>query len=434
MSEPTSENHQYLKKQEKIQTTLRVDAGLFHRFEQARRLRGNENMTEVLTHAIRQYVEEPPRSETVANSVESLAAILADEVARHLRGNKAWAEAVIQAARLKPELGSFGERMTHYLDEKEFLLSSQFLPWLLDRIDWHLEHGMHVTLVVDSGTTLYHILKSLPARLAEHVGTGGESKWRNLQVITNNLNGIEAFMRASSISPLDKDTQKLISDVVPCFLLPGEILPVYEAVTGPHTNHGLRKARKLAPKPSVFIGILTGNWVLMNDSSIPKPLARGKGHRQFKEEIMARCDEVYVAAPLGKMIIDKSPDRLNSILKYTASTENTAQGAYKEVGYDQDDASKKIKLVSTLRRGNQLLSNHSTRLATLLRVREAGTVEVDPTAEISKVPHLLYLFDQNAQKSLEEQFLIEFPHSNTRLSDEFTALYWVARPLAILPS
>lgn len=428
MTDQATENTQTKPRRGIKQTTLRVDAELFHRFEQVRHARGND-MTEVLTAAIRRYVEEPPRSETPApRTVDSLAAILADEVSRHLRSNRAWAEAVVQSAtHLAPALGSVDERMTHYLEEKE-CLSSQFLPWLLRRIECYLGQGKHVTLVVDSGTTLYHILKSLPARLTDLVRTGGEAHWKNLQVVTNNLSGVEAFMRASALGPLEKDARKLISDVVPCFSLPGEILPVYEAVTGPHTNHGLRKAHKLAPKDSVFIGLLTGNWVLMNDSGVPTPLARGKGHRQFKEELLAQCDEAYVLAPLGKMIIDKSPDKLNEILKYTASTENPSQGVYEEVRWYSKKASAKTKLVSTLRRGSQLLSNHSIRLAHLLGVRETGTMEVDVKTEISKVPHFLYMFDQHAQQLAEQQFLIEFPHKNTRESEGFAALFWVTRP------
>ena len=265
---------------------------------------------------------------------------------------------------------------------------------------------------------------------------GDIEEWKKLRIITNNLSGIEAFMTGCALHPIVGG--KLVSDIVSCHVLPGKILPVYEAVTGLGTNQALSKYRQDADvefgNDHVMLGLLTGNWVRLTEEQfaaagkrippVPVPWARGAGHLEFKQTLIRECHEVYGITSLGKLLIGRSVDDLNDILKYT--------DRYQDV-CDEDFMANEVtkgkvlsmKLVSTLRSDGQLLSNHSLLLQAALRSRfvtEHSAVQAQQ--EFADLPHFLYTFDWHSQKTRDEQKAIEFPHENTRTA-EFAKLFSV---------
>src|SRR5205807_1938103 len=137
----------------------------------------------------------------------------------------------------------------------------------------------------------------MPMTLKKTIDTNldGIEDWKKLRVVTNNLSGIEAFMTECALHPLSSG--RLVSDIVSCYVLPGKILPVYEAVTGSDTNAALRKYRADADdefgKDHVVLGLITGNWLRLTEEEFtadgkrippaPVPLARGSGHTEFKQ-------------------------------------------------------------------------------------------------------------------------------------------------------
>jgi hypothetical protein len=154
---------------------------------------------------------------------------------------------------------------------------------------------------------MYWFLRYLPMTLKKAIDANpsGMDVWKRLRIVTNNLSGIEVFMTECALHTLKSGT--LVSDIVSCYVLPGKILPVYEAVTGPDSNAALRKYREDADREfgddHAVLGLLTGNWLRLTEEqfssdgkripSVPVPLARGAGHTEFKQTLIQTCHEVY---------------------------------------------------------------------------------------------------------------------------------------------
>lgn len=116
-------------------------------------------------------------------------------------------------------------------------------------------------------------------------------------------------MESGRINPSNRYSDLAIK----CHLLPGVPLPIYSTVTGLETNEALERLRKKAGDNAFFIGLVTGNWIRLrrSDPPCPVPLARGLGHRKFKQVLINQSDEVYVVTPLGKILVKVPPDEVN---------------------------------------------------------------------------------------------------------------------------
>jgi hypothetical protein len=430
------------------QMTVRMKDSMNQQFDEACKRRG-QTKTGVLLDAVAAYLADREPDQRTSNQydravqVSLVANRLADAVSSYLRNNPDWASAVVESSKLPlpGDQGDFGfsGRMKHFSEEKAFL-ASNFVRLLRDRI-WHqitVKQRESVTLVCDSGTTLYWFLNYLPSTLRRELDAnpGHAEQWKKLRIVTNNLSGIEAFMRQCALNTLKNGS--IVSDIVGCFVVPGKILPVYEAVTGPDANAALQKYRDDADaefgERHVMIGLVTGNWLRLTAEEIrdgkrvaatPVPLARGSGHAAFKQTLIKACHEVYNITPLGKLLIGHSVEDLNNIVKY-----KDPYGEVCDAAFLADEAIKEkvlaIRLVSTLRVSGQLLANHSVLLQSALRSRYVRDHnETHAAQDFRELPHFLYTFDYNAQKSQEEQRVIEFPHENTR-SPEFAELFSVS--------
>lgn len=166
----------------------------------------------------------------------------------------------------------------------------------------------------------------------------------NVSIITNNLPGVDSLMKHGRIQPNNRYSELAIL----CKLLPGVPLPVYSAVTGEETREAIKNYRKKYQKNCYFLGLTTGNWIRVRRSKppCPVPLARGKGHLDFKQAMINACNEIYEISPLGKLFVGPGPEDLNEILKYDVRFQHPDWQPYEEVTIDNDKA-KMVSLVTT---------------------------------------------------------------------------------------
>jgi hypothetical protein len=226
------------------------------------------------------------------------------------------------------------------------------------------------------------------------------------------------------------------------------VLPDYAALTGEETEAALVerknaviKEEKMAwekrneeiplekrePfKEPVFIGLVVGNWIRISDVGLrhPIPLAREHprhGHVQFKEQMIAVSDELYVLSPLGKLFVGKTMDDVDRGLKMS--------GRQKYRGVPIDPKKERaMKLVSMTRPDGNPLDKHSIKITALAQeVNEEIQKRFIEENDIDKVPWILFPFDNLTGRSPKDQMEIEFPHRNTRheeFLEEFFSVHW----------
>lgn len=373
----------------------------------------------------------PARAEPATSPQEAsrIAAILAEEVAEVLRRDPYWADSVAQQTQLAlpSGYGYFGDRILHHHSEKRFLADA-FLPGLVDRIEAHLRKGLKVFLVIDSGTTLYWMFNKLGTLIRNRITGSSRELFRNLTIVTNNLPGMGCLMAWAGMNPETAAGRETpLTEIVDCYLLPGKVLLAYSALTGPRTEAALRELHSsVASDKAVFIGLVTGNWVLMHslrhEEPVPIPLARGEGHGDFKKQLIDVCDEVYVISPLGKIIPHTtSIEGFNNALGGNSS--GPAGNPYQLVHVDEARRPA-LRLVSTLRKSNQLLASHCSLLKAALGNWTTDKPS-DLAREFSDVPHFMAAFSALATSTPDKQRSVEFPHERTRENAHFMSLFSV---------
>ena len=350
---------------------------------------------------------------------------IAEKVSSELKGNCEWATEAMQRAKLGPYSETlFGDRSGHFRKEKE-LLTKNFSLMLLNRCKYLCEKkGREVYILIDSGTTLFPLFKYIGYSTVK-AHNNDEAWLSKLNIITNNIPGMQSLMEHGRPTPSNRYSGLAIN----CRLLPGAPLPIYSAVTGKETGRyleilkkdaGIRHAKRKknnvnSEEGPVFISIMTGNWVRINERSsrCPIPLARGEGHQEFKQQLLDFADEVYVISPLGKVFANASIKKVNSILGLKNNSKDPEKESYKEVCVDGDDKYKKMKLVSTCRRDGRILSKLSTYLIAVLQISERVNEALFIKSEIGETQHILFPFDDlSIEPCIEESE--EFPHYQTR--------------------
>lgn len=261
---------------------------------------------------------------------------------------------------------------------------------------------------------------------------GEQETLKSISLATNNLPGIEGLMNSGRVNPNNPYSNLAIQT----YLLPGTPVPVFEAVTGEETETaviGLRQ--KLCPNESqvIQIGVVTGNWVRLRRSKpvCPVPLARGPGHLPFKVKIIESSDEVFIVAPLGKIFARVGPKEVNPALHLDASNTDPGLQPYDEATID-DETAKKIRLVSTSRGLNRVLTQHSQQVKTCLTFFDGQVVESEArylntaSLPIADVPHFMFPFD-GLPSNRELQIESEFPHTYTRREEFMGEFFGVVR-------
>jgi hypothetical protein len=430
----------------KIPTTIHIDKSILARFKTVVPAR---KVSQVIQTLMADHVDaRPTGSPNERVQLEQAMSLLASAVTQQLLKNRDWAkETLIRAGMGLPGAIVFDRRIVHFSWEKEEM-GNRVSRWLLHRASSFLKQGRRVIFICDSGTTVFWFLKALGEATRESV-LGLElsrAELSGLRVLTNNIPGAESFVTYTSHNTLPFDgRQTRISDVVHCRLLAGTFLPRYAAVTGPDTNEDLinfcRKERARAVEAAgpgrttaretgpVFIGLTTGNWVLVprgGDETVPPQLlARGEGHGAFKTKLLELCDETFVLAPLGKIVL--APQRkdlthhlktLNDMLGYSSKSDDPDRKSY-ELVPTPAARSRTIKLVSTSRTEKSILLHHSALVRdalgdpSILDVNDKASVQ-KTQVPIGQLDHLMFPFDTDAGKLPEEQLTIELPHEETR--------------------
>ena len=357
------------------------------------------------------------RRETL--KLQETAEPLADQMAARLIKNNEWAAVALEKAKLGPHAATlFGERRGHFREEKEEL-ADNFIPLLLQRCRNHIRAGRPTYLLIDSGTTIYPFFSRLGQAAIR--GRANKEDWiDHFTVVTNNLPGVEKLMESGRLDPNNRYSELALK----CELLPGVPLPIYSAVVGHKANMAIQAIRQEAPKGSVFIGLLTGNWIRLRRSNppCPIPLARGEGHRQFKKTLIDNSDEVYVISPLGKIFVRLEPEKVNAALGLSDNNIDPDRQPYSEVLIDDSKAAH-VKLVSTSRPDSFVLSKLSFLVQEQLAVSSEKIDE--PTfisADSKDLPHLLFPFTK-LPENWYFQLEAEFPHPQTR-REEFMNRYF----------
>ncbi len=352
---------------------------------------------------------------------------ISDKVASELRSNTRWAQDALERAKLGPYAQTvFGERLNHFREEKA-TLCEHFTPILFDRCRRHVDSGKHVFLVIDSGTTLFPFFEKFGADAV--TARFNEEDWmKSITLVTNNLSGVESLIRYGRVQDRHSSLE------IRCHLLPGTPLPIYSALTGRATNSALRKFAEDAGKDAkkqgknaVFVGLVTGNWIRISETTppCPVPLARGEGHLEFKTTLISCCDEVYVVAPLGKVFVNTSNRELNDALGFQPGARAKDNEPYSEIDGVDNKMAAKLRLISTSRTDKRLLFAHSAVVENALG-HSVG--ETENFVDISNFPygcHLMFPFDDLPDDPWR-QFMTEFPHPATRKSKLFQERFQVS--------
>ncbi len=349
---------------------------------------------------------------------------LSELIAKDLIANSEWAVQAIEKAKLGPYSQTlFGDRSSHFREEKENI-ASRFVPLLLSRCKSLIEkEEKNIYLILDSGTTLLPFFTLLGKRSVQAYDNNDKNPWIDkITIITNNLPGIETLMEVGR----PKHTNRYSRLAVNCHLLPGVPLPIYSAVTGEETEKALIELHKQVKDSigdkAIFIGITTGNWIRIrkSDPRCPIPLARGEGHLKLKQELLNASDELFVIAPLGKIFANSSLKSVNRLLGLKSEDIDPEKKEYDELNIDDNKASV-VKLVTTFRRDGRLLQNLSRYIQGQLQVDERVDEEKFINAKTGEIDNIVYLFDDLPKEEYLEREM-EFPHLHTR-KDEFTEIF-----------
>jgi hypothetical protein len=358
--------------------------------------------------------------------------LLAEKITIELKQDIGWASEALDRAKLRPRVQSvFYDRLGHLREEKEDI-AEHFIPILLNRCKHLVDCGNSVYLLIDSGTTLYTFFEKLGQETVRYYDNKGS--WLNkLTIVTNNLAGIEKLMETGRISP----SKRYSPLAVKCYLLPGEPLPIYAAVTGQTTIDALDILRyppghkKKKETKNKFIGLVTGNWIRLQTEGhlCPIPLARGTGHLEFKQKLITYSDEIYIATPLGKIFIDASLTSINKALELESTKRDLdpSKQSYDEVNISEQKIPS-VKLISTYRLFTErVLYDHGLMLQGLLGGKSFIFPNQFPETLIKQtLPHILFPFDKlPSNRYLEIE--TEFPHITTQ-REEFMRKFFHVRP------
>ncbi len=284
-------------------------------------------------------------------------------LAASIKRNITWKVRYLEA-HLAELFGRYGRtqyvvRLSHFPEEKNLLaeeLVRHQLPVTIKQLlkDFRAKNNRmpgRIVVLVDSGTTLAPIFPKL-RRHGYGFQIPKDIKER-IHIYTNSLSGIAAF-----------DLEDRTAGEIPetgIHLLGGNPLDMYRATTGEDTRRAMENLRKQYEMDSdVIIGIVTANWILVGPAYDRLILcAKGRGHLEFKEQLVKMADRIIVVAPLGKLLRLNSHEDLNEILRKEGMT---AYDSFDIKQKSKEDCS--VSLLTTFRRRRgSLLFYHSSMLA-----------------------------------------------------------------------
>jgi hypothetical protein len=325
-------------------------------------------------------------------------------------------------------------REGHYQKEKR-QLAEQFAKRVLAKRVKYLKERLgrdRIRIIFDSGSTI--------APLFDVLGLDAQNNrehWcKDVEIITNNIKGIENILRYRD-RPGNRYANLPLSRVS---VLPGKVLAAFEAIADLQTLKALESYRDDGIHT---IAVTTGNYILLHNGNF-LPIARAGYHPYFKATLYDIASEVYVIAPLGKILMWMGEDtsgraapleevlhRLNSHLKLKVLPleEDSEEKQYQLVNErlvwskrDEADESpdlsrwlKKSVLVTTRRADPALFQKHFMQVETQFPPQSRRS-EFEVDWELGTGPRLWAPQSPFLALPLTkpEQFEIEVPHENLR--------------------
>lgn len=205
----------------------------------------------------------------------------------------------------------FGTRIGHFFSEKK-LLAKKAIDILIKELENN--EKMKFCLLIDSGTTTYHLFTEICDKIKEYTKSNNETNsWINrIFIVTNNLPGVQYLIKNCR-----KGSDEYSDLLVKCLLLPGIPLPVYAAVVGSeatkfldskHIKKCIEKELDVKNNEYKIISLMSANYMvrhpgLIDDRIIFCPAARGGeegGHFDIKKKFAELSDKIYLISPLTK--------------------------------------------------------------------------------------------------------------------------------------
>jgi hypothetical protein len=125
---------------------------------------------------------------------------------------------------------------------------------------------------------------------------------------------------------------------------------------------------------------------------------------------------------LGKIFANAAPEEVNQALGFDDKHINASKKSYHEVDISGPKAAS-VKLISTCRMGDRVLSNLSILVGDRLDVHGARPRHFPESAK-AQVPHILFPFDRLPNNWFLEKE-VEFPHPYTRNEDFMKTYFFV---------
>lgn len=232
------------------------------------------------------------------------------------------------------EISLFERRSQHFGPEKEKLAEAIVKIISKEIVN---DQELEIILLLDAGSTVYPIFRQL---CTDPNFQFDRTNAKRLKIITNNLPGVSALIKHGHIGdPIVART------LFKCRVLRGYAQSQYEATLSDETASDLRQAvaeyKKTAAEVKAgkikVIGVTSGNYI-----SLPEGvLARDRNHVETKSAMLDIGDEIYVLAPLGKVLPYSCRD-INYLLDYSDDKGYAAFPNWVE-------RSKNVKLVVTHR-------------------------------------------------------------------------------------
>jgi hypothetical protein len=212
------------------------------------------------------------------------------------------------------DISLFDRRRSHFSPEKD-LLADVVVRIIGNQID--KDKNLFIILILDAGSTVYPVFR----RLCLHPSFQFDrTKARRVKIITNNLPGVSDLVRYGRIGDA-----AVARTLFQCQILSGFAHSQYEACLSPETAIDLRRAinehketlskEESHPTQIKVISITTGNYISIIDGM----LARDRDHLETKSTMLEVADDVYVLAPLGKLL-PYSCFEINELLELSEDT------------------------------------------------------------------------------------------------------------------
>ena len=194
----------------------------------------------------------------------------------------------------------FEVRRAHFGPEKEHLADA-----VVRKIQAKLiaDEQLCIILILDGGSTVFPIFRKLCENPSFRFD---KSLARRLSLITNNLPGVSDLTTFGRIG--DKRSAKTLFR---CRVLGGFADSSYEAALSEESAEELKGALKGVRKSFrddcdkvLILSATTGNYLSIPDGI----LTRNPQHEEIKREVINVADEVFILAPLGKVMPSSAED------------------------------------------------------------------------------------------------------------------------------